>query len=404
MYKPDSDPVPESSVNDLSVQALKFFFMKRFEGKCKEHGLVETEIESYSIEDIISAILPGGSLEQLLQNIDLVKSNGELTLACLLLLGKRPQKYRPIYTIKCISFLGKDVTVTKFRDKIEDPEMEGNLSKQYDIAMGFLKRNLHNIQVVEEFNSLGEIEVPYAALVELLVNALVHRDYTKSSPIRLFIFDDRIEIISPGNLPDGLTEEQVKSGVSFPRNELLFSNAIYLLPYTGAGSGIRRALSLYPSLLLKNDELRNEFIITIPRRTTETALGLDSVNNVDSKDVSESVKDVSKNVKDISKNVKDVSIDINHVSSIIELLDKYTILDNATIILKSVRSKPKSRKELLTEIGVTYQTYNKQRFIDPLIEFKLVKAFNNASLSSPKLKLEITEKGVLLLQVLDNDK
>jgi Predicted transcriptional regulator containing an HTH domain and an uncharacterized domain shared with the mammalian protein Schlafen len=219
-----------------------------------------------------------------------------------------------------------------------------------------------------------------------------------------FYFDDRIEIISPGNLPDGLTEEQVKSGVSFPRNELLFSNAIYLLPYTGAGSGIRRALSLYPSLLLKNDELRNEFIITIPRRTTETALGLDSVNNVDSKDVSESVKDVSKNVKDISKNVKDVSIDINHVSSIIELLDKYTILDNATIILKSVRSKPKSRKELLTEIGVTYQTYNKQRFIDPLIEFKLVKAFNNASLSSPKLKLEITEKGVLLLQVLDNDK
>ncbi len=120
------------------------------------------------------------------------------------------------------------------------------------------------------------------------------------------------------------------------------------------------------------------------------ALGLDFDNNVDSKDVSESVKDVS--------------IDINHVSSIIELLDKYTILDNATIILKSVRNKPKGRKELLTEIGVTYQTYNKQRFIDPLIEFKLVKAFNNASLSSPKLKLEITERGLLLLQVLDNNK
>lgn len=110
-------------------------------------------------------------------------------------------------------------------------------------------------------------------------------------------------LYSPGNLSDGLIEEQVKSGVSFPRNELLFSNAIYLLPYTGAGSGVQRALSLYPSMILKNDELRNKFIITIPRRTTETALGLDSVNNVDSKDVSGSVKDVS--------------VDINHVSSII---------------------------------------------------------------------------------------
>ena len=100
---------------------------------------------------------------------------------------------------------------------------------------------------------------------------------------------------------------------------------------------------------------------------------------------------------------KDVSGSIKDASTIIELLDKYTILDNATSLLKSVRNKQKGQKELLTEIGVTYQTYNKQHFIDPLIEFKLVKAFNNASLSSPKLKLEITEKRLLLLQALDNN-
>ena len=86
------------------------------------------------------------------------------------------------------------------------------------------------------------MEIPYTSLVEFTVNSLVHRSLNIKAPVRIFIFDNRVEIHSPGALPNGLTIEDIKAGTSMPRNMFLFNNAIYLLPYTGVGSGITRAL------------------------------------------------------------------------------------------------------------------------------------------------------------------
>jgi type I restriction enzyme M protein len=81
------------------------------------------------------------------------------------------------------------------------------------------------------FNTLGQLELPEEALVELLVNALVHRDFLVSATIRLFVFTDRVEIISPGHLPDSLTPEQIRTGVSNRRNQVLAEHAAHILPY-----------------------------------------------------------------------------------------------------------------------------------------------------------------------------
>lgn len=64
--------------------------------------------------------------------------------------------------------------------------------------MSFLARNLHHVQAGQNFNSTGILEVSKIALEELFQNVLTHRDYSKNASINLFIFDDRIEIISPG--------------------------------------------------------------------------------------------------------------------------------------------------------------------------------------------------------------
>ncbi len=89
---------------------------------------------------------------------------------------------------------------------------------------------------------------------ELLVNALVHRDYLISAPIRIFIFDNRIEIISPGNLPNNLTVEKIRKGNSNIRNPVLASFiAKGLLPYRGLGSGIKRAFEHWSALDLIDD-------------------------------------------------------------------------------------------------------------------------------------------------------
>lgn len=67
------------------------------------------------------------------------------------------------------------------------------------------------------------MEIPKFVQEELLVNALIHRNYFIESDIRILIFDKRIEITSPGKLPDNLTIEKIKRGVSVKRNPTLAS-------------------------------------------------------------------------------------------------------------------------------------------------------------------------------------
>lgn len=126
-------------------------------------------------------------------------------------------------------------------------------------------RNLHNVQVGDEFNSMGKLEIPYSSLVEFTVNALVHRSLNLKAPVRIFIFDNRVEIHSPGDLPNGLTIDDIKLGTSMPRNMFLFNNAIYLLPYTGVGSGITRALDENINVTFNNNASAQEFVITVWR-------------------------------------------------------------------------------------------------------------------------------------------
>ena len=107
--------------------------------------------------------------------------------------------------------------------------------------------------------------MPAAVFEELLVNALLHRNYLLSAPIRLLLFDDRIEIVSPGALPNHLTVERIRRGNSSIRNAVLVSFAANgLLPYRGIGTGIRRALELYAGIEFYNDPRGELFRAIIP--------------------------------------------------------------------------------------------------------------------------------------------
>ena len=87
------------------------------------------------------------------------------------------------------------------------------------------------------------------------------------NPNRLFMFDQRIEIISPGHLPHHLTIENIRAGISNIRNPILASYvAKGVLPYRGLGSGIPRALRSWPEIDLIDDRDRRLFIATIHRK------------------------------------------------------------------------------------------------------------------------------------------
>jgi predicted HTH transcriptional regulator len=261
----DCDSVEGTSYKDISEPTLKNFLYERYTEECKKTDITNDTVLDRDMDEIVQAIDKNFTVEKLLQNLQLMDASGQLTLSGLLLLGKSIQRYRPVFTIKCVSFVGNTEASMQFRDKMRDRDAEGNLLVQYNAAISFVTRNLKTVQVEKEFNTQGQLEIPLEVFVELLTNAFIHRDYYINSAIRLFIFDNRIEIHSPGILPDGVTEESIKQGISIPRNKLLFENAKDILPYTGIGSGIMRAMHSYDKISFKNDFVREEFITTLKR-------------------------------------------------------------------------------------------------------------------------------------------
>ena len=128
-----------------------------------------------------------------------------------------------------------------------------------------LKNNLSFIQKEGSFNQLGALEVSEKALEEAMVNALLHRDYSKNAVIRLLIYKDRIEIISPGSLPNHLTVENILNGNSVTRNPIIVSYATKILPYSGVGSGIPRIIKNHPNTRFLDQKDGEQFLITMYR-------------------------------------------------------------------------------------------------------------------------------------------
>jgi predicted HTH transcriptional regulator len=83
------------------------------------------------------------------------------------------------------------------------------------------------------------------------------------------IFDNRIEIVSPGRLPNGLSAENIKMGIAVVRNNLLVSYCSKIMSYRGFGSGITRALEVQPNIQFFNDTDGEQFVVTIPRPETD---------------------------------------------------------------------------------------------------------------------------------------
>jgi len=203
-------------------------------------------------------------LSKLLQNMNLSTYEGRLNLACVLLFAERPEWIKPQFIVKAVRYPGNSIHIT---DYLDSEDFTGPLRKVFDDSLAFVLRNLRKVQAGRGVNAPGVPEIPALVFEELLVNALVHRDYLISAPVRLFIFDNRIEIVSPGHLPNNLTVEKIRHGNSNIRNPILVSYvAKGLLPYRGLGSGIKRALEAWSETDFFDDREGCLFTATIHRK------------------------------------------------------------------------------------------------------------------------------------------
>ena len=238
----DEIEIFDSGIKDIDVRLFSDYFKKEFEMNYEEKGL--------TLEEALIA--------------KKVMRNNHLTLAGLLFFGNEPQSFRPAFTIKAVMFAGNDIGSNNYRSKPED--LSGTIPELFKQGMLYLKSCIRYLQDGQGFNSHGIPEISVIAMEEVLQNALIHRDYFKNSPIRLLVFDNRIEIISPGKLPNSLTVNEIKYGNPVIRNNQIVLFASRTLPYSGLGSGLRRAFTNQPDMELENDVEGEQFIVRFPRK------------------------------------------------------------------------------------------------------------------------------------------
>lgn len=172
--------------------------------------------------------------EEKMINLKLLKEeNGGLypTRGLLILLG--------IYEnveVKCSRFKGNTMSV--FLDK---KEYRGDLFSQLKNVESFIKNHINLKGEIKGLQRIDTFEIPEVAIREAIINALVHRDYSNfGRDVKIGIYDDRLEIISPGSLPSGLSNADLTSGRSEVRNRIiarLFKELGYIEQW---GSGISR--------------------------------------------------------------------------------------------------------------------------------------------------------------------
>ena len=353
---PDSLPIDGTSFGDLDENTVKNYLLNRFRNDFERQELSFAQLQQQPLEEL--AGLLSQTPEGILRNNGLILPNGRLTLAALMLMGKNPQRWLPAFTVRCISFVGNSIGGTEFRDK-SGSDADGNIVHLYKYIMSFLTRNLRQKQVQPEFNSPGELEVSATSLSELVVNSLLHRSYVIEAPLRVFIFDNRIEIHSPGLLPDGVTLDSIRQGISVPRNKLLFNHGINLLPYTGAGSGITRALQYTPDIEFENSETLREFVITIQRETDLT----NQVTNQVEHQVEHQVQHQPK--AQLTQQQRDI---VNFCSV------------------------PRTAQEIMDRIGVYNQTRSRKRYIQPLIDVGVLEMTDPETPNAPNQKYRKVRK------------
>lgn len=194
------------------------------------------------------------------RTLELLDADGYYTNAALLLSDQCG------HIIRCAVYEGTGKSKFKTRK-----EFFGSILKQLDDMFSFLSLNNNLRSTFDGLRRIDYADYPEEALREALLNAVVHRDYDYSGSIIINIYDDRMEFISLGGLVKGLTLEDIKGGVSQPRNTVI-ANVFYRLELIESyGTGIQRMLESYAGSGFEPEfaPAPASFVVTLPNRNAE---------------------------------------------------------------------------------------------------------------------------------------
>ncbi len=162
------------------------------------------------------------------------------TAAGILLFSKEPQYYLPEAFVICTHFQGKEG-----RHVLATRDCTGTLFQQVNDCLTFLSERLYHQFEINGAQRDEKLEIPQEALREIVINAIVHRNYQIPGPAKIAIYADRVEIFSPGNFPGPLQTDKLEMGITYIRNPVIcrvFREAGYI---EKLGSGFITLFSSY---------------------------------------------------------------------------------------------------------------------------------------------------------------
>ena len=167
-------------------------------------------------------------------------ANGKPTNGALALFAKDADNYSQ-FRLQMAKFKGMDSI-----EFLDNQQLKGNIFEQLDGAMAFCFKHLNLSGKVVGLKREEELEIPYEALREGVINALCHRRYDDyREGLQLGIYEDRVEICNPGRFPTGVTPENIKTLHSSKPRNLHIAQVMYKAAYLeGWGTGIKRMIDV----------------------------------------------------------------------------------------------------------------------------------------------------------------
>ena len=245
----------------------------------------------------------------LLRNINCINDKKTPTHAGILFFGKHPQRFFQNAQLRVVKFRGTSVT----HPVIDRLDCSGALWEIVNAAEEFIRRNIRllSLRGSKSFQRDDKFEYPIEALREAIINGLIHRNYQEPADVRVFIFDDRVEIINPGSFPEDVSPHKP---IHRPVNPIL-SQLMYDVGFVERyGSGIIMMQRLCEEW--KNKEprydlhpLETKVIFDSPIQDT-TILEVDDISEDLNKRQKNALFHVEKNGQIVTKEYAE----INHVS------------------------------------------------------------------------------------------
>ena len=253
-------------IRELTRESIDYNFTELICNDCRLEDIDEKKIKKYieNAKEERNFDIEYKSKEDFLKKIHMFTKKG-LNYSAILLFGKESQKFVLQSEVRCGRFKGIEPL------EFEDMEViKGTLIEQVERVMKFIKRNLKLEATFDEgIERKEKWEYPLLAIKEGVTNAICHRDYSSNANVQVRIFDDRLEIWNPGNLPKGLTINKLKTKhESIPKNKLI-ANVFFMIKYIEHwGTGTNRMIRWCLEHSLPEPEFedtKTSFIVTMKK-------------------------------------------------------------------------------------------------------------------------------------------